>query len=176
MAKKTDYSKKIVKILSEKPAVLLNDIANHFTPEIGAKYAVTRSLKSLEESGSIEHISSDHNTYIRLTQAGKKKAMSFKLESDESLVSTTWDGYWRVILLDIPETRKNEREALRYLLKKAGFMCLKNSAWISPYPFEHMFGNIKKDLMLTTELMIFMTNTVDDVTEKELRSLFTDSR
>ncbi len=170
MSNRKDFSKKIIKILTQKPAVAVHEIVGN--GESKSKYAITRSIKGLEEAGLIEHISSGQNFYVRLTKEGKKKAMSIKLESEESLVSTTWDGYWRVILLDIPENRKSERESLRYLLKKAGFICLKNSAWISPYPFEHLFTNIKKDLGLTTELMILVTKHIDEVTEKELYKIF----
>lgn len=170
MSRKPEYSKKIIKILAEKPAMAVHDIIN--TGDNKAKYAITRSIKGLEEAGLIEHISSGQNFYARLTKEGKKKAVSIKLDSGDSLVSTTWDGFWRVILLDIPENRKAERESLRYLLKKAGFICLKNSAWISPYPFEHMFTNIKKDLGLTTELVIMVTNKIDEITEKELYKIF----
>ena len=153
MVKKLDFSKKILKILSERPAVSLpelNERVNPHTPTstslASGKYAITRSLKGLRESGLIESVSSGQNDYARLTREGKKKAHSLKLENDTTLLDPTWDGKWRIILLDIPESRKNERESLRYLLKKAGFVCLKNSAWISPYPFEHLFTNIKNDL------------------------------
>jgi DNA-binding transcriptional regulator PaaX len=66
--------------------------------------------------------------------------------------------------LDIPEERKGEREALRYLLKKADFTCIKNTVWISPFPYEHLFTNIKKDLGLGTELMIIVTDKLDEET------------
>ena len=73
--------------------------------------------------------------------------------------------------MNIPEERKNEREALRYLLKKAGFVCLKNSVWISMYPFEHLFFNIKKDLNLSTEFIIIVTDKIDNETEKRFFSI-----
>ena len=76
-----------------------------------------------------------------------------------------------MILLDLPEDRKSEREALRYLLKKAGFMCIKNSVWISMYPYENLFTNIKKDLGLTTEMMIVVTDKIDKETEEEFLKL-----
>ncbi|HZX74181.1 MAG TPA: hypothetical protein VFE57_07165 [Cyclobacteriaceae bacterium] len=166
MAKRQDFSKKIIKILSEKKALSVPEIVERITPENGTSYAITRSIKGLEESGLIEHLSSGQNYYARLTKDGKRKATSLKLEAQDTLINTTWDGYWRIILLDLPESRKNERESLRYLLKKAGFVCLKNSAWISPYPFEHMFAGIKKDLSLTTEMIIITTNNIDEETEK----------
>jgi DNA-binding transcriptional regulator PaaX len=174
MAKKQDFSKKIIKILSEKPAISVSDIIEKITPkDTPGKplYAIKRSLKGLEDSGLVEHIDSGRADYARLTKEGKKKAHSLKLESDTAVVNPNWDGFWRIIILDLPEERKSEREALRYLLKKAGFVAIKNSVWVSPHPFEHLFANIKKDLGLTTELMIIKTDSIDPETEKSFRSI-----
>jgi hypothetical protein len=188
-----DYSKKILKILAETKAIsvpeLTDKVSNsEYTPSAyshsplaggdsapktrnKARYAVNRTLRGLVESGLIESHFSGQNNYARLTRAGRKKATSLKLESDTSLLPN-WDGKWRIVLLDLPESRKSERESLRYLLKKAGFVCLKNSAWISPFPFEHLFMNIKKDLGLTTEIMIMVTDSLDPETEKVLFGMF----
>lgn len=166
MSSKKDFSKKILKILSEKPAISiteLNDLGNELP---STKYAITRSLKGLQEAGLIEHIASPQNSYARLTKEGRKKVNSLKLENENTLVNTSWDGFWRIIILDLPESRKNEREALRYLLKKANFVCIKNTVWISPHPYEYLFTNIKKDLNLSTELMIIVTNKIDEDTKK----------
>ena len=162
--KNKNYSSKIIKILSHKPATSVNEIHEGFEDE--NKYSVTRSLKGLEEAGLIENLPSAHNLYTRLTKEGKKKVYSLELENNTGLVPQTWDGFWRIILLDLPESRKSERESLRYLLKKANFVCLKNSAWISPYPYEHLFMNIKKDLGLTSEMIIFTTNNIDETSQK----------
>lgn len=186
MAQKEDYSKKILTILAQNRAVsvveLINQVSRPLRPTATspykgeesssrARYAINRSLKGLTESGLIESHFSGQNDYARLTPAGRKKATTLKLESDTSLLPH-WDGHWRMILLDLPESRKSERESLRYLLKKAGFACLKNSAWISPFPFEHLFMNIKKDLGLTTEIMIIVTEHLDPETEQVLFEMF----
>ena len=173
--KEHQYSKKILNILSEKIAIPLPELTEKLVGEKcpqNLKYAITRSLKGLREAGLVEQISSPQNEYARLTKEGKKKISSLKLDNKTTLVNTSWDGFWRIILLDLPEERKAERESLRYLLKKAGFMCLKNSAWISPYPYEHLFTNIKKDLGLTTEMMIIVTEFVDEETKKVLFETF----
>jgi len=162
MSSKKDYSGKIIKILGQKPAMSVNEIQEGFPDQ--NRYSVTRSLKGLKDAGLIENLSSAHNEYARLTKEGKKKMHSLVLENDSSLVPQTWDGFWRIILLDLPEDQKSERESLRYLLKKAGFVCLKNSAWISPLPYEHLFMNIKKDLNLTTEIMIIVADKLDEET------------
>ncbi len=164
MSSKKDYSGKIIKIIGKKPAVSVEQIHSDFPDH--NKYSVTRSLKGLRDAGLIEPLTSPHHEYARLTKEGKKKMHSLILESDTGLVPGTWDGYWRMIILDLPEERKSERESLRYLLKKANFVCIKNTVWISPYPYENIFMNIKKDLGFTTELMIIVTDKLDEETNR----------
>ncbi len=169
----SSYSKKILKKLGEKPVISVEEFKDE---DAKTSYALARALKNLVESGYAEiHKSQRENqtkNYVKLTPSGKTKLNTLSLESEDMLVPQTWDGFWRIILLDLPEDRKSERESLRYLLKKAGFVCLKNSAWISPYPYEHLFTNIKRDLGLTTEMMIIVTQFIDEETKKFLFEAF----
>ncbi len=169
MPKKSDFSKKIIQTLSGKQAVRAQDLKTGSGTE---KYAITRSLKNLTDTGLIEAFKGGQGEYLRLTKEGKKRAISQKLDNENALVSPSWDGKWRIILLDLPENRKQERESLRYLLKKAGFVCLKNSAWVSPFPFEFLFANIKKDFGLTTELIVIVSDDLDEETQKYLFQMF----
>ena len=153
----SSYSKKILKKLAERPAISIEDLKEK---DIKTTYAISRALKNLVEGKYAEIHNSERQEYVKITPRGKNKLNTMLLESEDALVPQTWDGFWRIILLDLPESRKSERESLRYLLKKANFVCLKNSAWISPYPFEHLFMNIKKDLGLTTEMMIIVTHNI----------------
>ena len=165
----SSYSKKILKKLAEKPAISVKDLKEN---DIKTTYAISRALKNLVESKYAEIHESGRQDYVKITPLGKNKLNTLLLENEGALVPQNWDGFWRIILLDLPENRKSERESLRYLLKKAGFVCLKNSAWISPYPFEHLFTNIKKDLGLTTEMMIIVTQFLDEETKKVLFETF----
>lgn len=174
MSNKNSFSKKILKLLAEKPAISVPEIVERVdikNAKKTSKTAISRSLKGLTESGLVEQSFSGQNQYARLTKEGKKKLNSLKLDNDNGLVSPSWDGKWRIVILDLPESRKDERESLRYLLKKAGFVCLKNSVWISPFPYEHLFTNIKKDFELTTELMVFVTDNIDTETKKAFLDL-----
>src|SRR3989344_1868873 len=165
-------SKKILKKLAEKPAVSVEELKDKYNKNAKTSYALARALKNLVEGGYAEIHKSERQNYAKITAQGKTRLNSLTLESEDALVPQTWDGFWRIILLDLPETRKSERESLRYLLKKAGFMCLKNSAWISPYPYEHLFMNIKKDLGLGAEMMIIVTQIIDEETKKILFEAF----
>ena len=156
MSSKSEYSNKILRILAEKPAVAVEEIKR--SKDKKTAYALSRSIKNLTENGFIEIIKSDNKNYLKLTKKGRNKFNCLKLEGGGTLVSNAWDGLWRIIILDLPENRKSEREALRYLLKKANFTCVKNTVWVSPYPYENLFMNIKKDMGLGTELMIIVTD------------------
>jgi DNA-binding transcriptional regulator PaaX len=169
LMQKPSFSKKILKLLAEKPAISVPELVERVSTQKASKVglgAISRSLKGLLDTGLIEQSFSGQNEYARLTKEGKKKVYSLSLGEDTTTVSPAWDGKWRIVLLDLPEARKDEREALRYLLKKAGFQCLKNSVWISPFPYEHLFTNIKKDFGLTTELMVFVTDNIDTETKQ----------
>jgi DNA-binding transcriptional regulator PaaX len=170
---KNNHSKKILRKLATKPAVAVEEITT-LDPlhKKEGKYAITRALKNLVEGGYAEIHKTERQNYAKITPEGKTRLNSLVLENEEALVPQTWDGFWRIILLDLPEARKSERESLRYLLKKAGFVCLKNSAWISPYPYEYLFTNIKRDLGLSTEMMIIVTQFIDEETKKVLFEAF----
>lgn len=169
MSNKPSFSKKILKILAQKPVISVPELAERVLGQKADKkplYAISRSIKGLEEAGFVDRAFSGQQEYARLTKDGKKKVHSLHLDHDTAVMNPSWDGKWRVVLLDLPESRKDERDGLRYLLKKAGFVCLKNSVWISPFPYEYLFANIKKDFGLTTELMLFVTDSIDEETEK----------
>jgi len=182
MNKKVNIQEKILRLLHGKKAIKRNTVHDMFSPsnplkgdqesENKQKYAINRSLKSLSENGLIEEIETNQSQFLRITPEGRQKLRNIKLSSSTSLIPTFWDGYWRIVMLDLPESRKSERNSLRYILKKAGFVMLKNSVWISPYPLEHLFMNIKKDMGLSSELIITVTQLVDPETESELMETF----
>lgn len=181
MQKKPKINKTVLKTLQKRAVLPIIELKNEVKEVIledfelssqKPEYAISRSIKNLVDSGMVEILKSDNQEYVRMTPEGKNRLHSITLEAEGALVSTTWDGMWRIILVDIPEDRKSEREAVRYLLKKAGFVCLKNSAWISPFPYEHLFTNIKRDLGFTTEMIIFVTDKVDEDTQESLFEMF----
>lgn len=175
MVNKPPIQKAIFKALSGKKALCLDVLIKEVEKSLPklkndqkkAYSAIVRSIKNLTSDGLLEKLESDLQPYYRLSGEGRKKLNSNSLDDNTTLTTNTWDGYWRIIILDLPENRKSEREALRYLLKKAGFLCIKNSVWISIHPYEHLFTNIKKDLNLTSEMMIIVTNQIDPLTEKQ---------
>ncbi len=45
-----------------------------------------------------------------------------------------WDGKWRMVLFDVPQSKASDRARLRRSLADRGFGYLQNSVWITPDP------------------------------------------
>jgi DNA-binding transcriptional regulator PaaX len=169
MSRKSTIQEEILGKLAGKKAVNRQNLTGEASKD---RYAINRSLKNLSEAGLVEEILTAQSSFLRLTPEGRQKLRNIKLSNPTSLVDTRWDGFWRMVILDLPESRKSERDSIRYILKKAGFLCMKNSVWVSPYPFEHLFLNIKNDLGLHEEIMIVVTQHIDPATEQSLKESF----
>lgn len=140
--------------------------------KIKPKYVIARTLKKMVDDDMITHHDAHHSSFLSITASGRQRLRNIKLSSQSHLIATTWDGYWRMIIVDIPESRKKDQDAIRYILKKAQFVQIKGSVWISPYPLEHMMINMKKDMGLDEEIIVLVTDKLDTATEELLIQKF----
>ncbi len=97
--------------------------------------ALSRAIKGLYENRMIDF--QEHKSgkiRITLLNDGKKKALEYDLENLALKKPKRWDGKWRMILFDIPNTKSKAREAIRYHLKRLGFYRYQKSIFVHPYP------------------------------------------
>jgi DNA-binding transcriptional regulator PaaX len=95
----------------------------HFVRAIS--YLKGRRLVSIAEK--------DGQQILTLSESGKKRLLQFDLDKITIKNPRKWDGYWRLVLFDIPEKQKIGREALRSKLKQLGFYQLQKSCFIHPF-------------------------------------------
>lgn len=95
--------------------------------------SVYSSLKRMQSQRLIEITEKDDQTAIRITEKGKKKFLSFNFETMIIPIPKKWDGKWRIIGFDIPEKKKQAREALRNKMRELGFITLQKSLFVLPY-------------------------------------------
>ncbi len=92
-----------------------------------------RAIDSLYKSHLVTQKTNRDNTVtFILTEDGKKRALSYNIETIE-VKKTKWDKKWRLVMFDIPEKKKKIREAMRYHLRKLGFIEYQRSVFILPY-------------------------------------------
>ncbi|MBU4479920.1 hypothetical protein KKG48_00550 [Patescibacteria group bacterium] len=98
------------------------------------KNELKRSIKSLYESNVIDcKENSDGTTTIFLSNSGKKKVITYSIDNLEIKKPKKWDGKWRFVLFDIPETQKRLRRVLGGHLKILGFFEFQKSVFAHPY-------------------------------------------
>ncbi len=89
---------------------------------------------SLSRRGFIRQAKSKEGTILTLTDRGKKKVINLSYQNLRPRNRDKWDGYWRVVIYDIPLKNKWSREGFRDKLKLMGFYPLQKSVFVSPYP------------------------------------------
>lgn len=97
--------------------------------------ALKRAIESLYKSKMIEmkyNKKKDAITIV-LTDKGKKKALTYELDKMQIKKPKAWDGKWRIVLFDIPEPNRKERDELRYCLRNLGFFEYQKSVFAHPY-------------------------------------------
>lgn len=100
------------------------------------KRKVKRILKRLHHSELISTKEVDGEVVLTLTRKGEQKILKFKIDELEIKKPKKWDKKWRLVIFDIPNTKKKAREIFRETLKRLGFLKLQKSVFLYPYPCE----------------------------------------
>ena len=104
-----------------------------FLGVVGAKnkYRAKRAIYNLKDKKLVNFY---ENGVIEITEKGKKKILQFDIEEMNIKPSARWDGYWRIVIFDIPEKFKKARNALSKKIKDLGLFPLQKSVFV--YPFD----------------------------------------
>ncbi len=80
---------------------------------------------------------SSNRERVVLTPLGRRRFQEYKFHNLEIKVQgRKWDKKWRMVLFDVPESRRRVRDALRQKLKQFGFLEFQKSVFVFPYPCE----------------------------------------
>lgn len=101
-------------------------------------------IKKLQKQKHVGFSQKDGKIIVTITKEGEKELLKYNLEKMKLKKPKRWDSWWRVIIFDIPESKKKAREALRNLLKKMDFYQLQKSVFIHPYECKKEINYIKE--------------------------------
>ncbi len=98
------------------------------------KRALHRAIKNLYQSKLINIEEKDDETIILiLSEKGEEKILKYKLAEMKIQQMKKWDQRWRMVVFDIPESKKKIRDALRFHLKNLKFFEFQKSIFIHPF-------------------------------------------
>lgn len=101
------------------------------------------TIYRMQKRGALQVSITEGKKFLALTRKGALEAL---LASAHAEHPKAWDHKWRLIIFDIPEAARHERNKLRALLLQHGFMKLQASVFISPFP-------------LAREAIVYLKNT-----------------
>ncbi|MDO8493097.1 MAG: hypothetical protein Q7S19_00930 [bacterium] len=139
------------------------------------KYHLNNYLKStigkLQKRGLIVFEQRGESKYIRLTEKGEKALAEYQIRNfniDKSKIE--WDGKWRVVIFDIKEYRRSERDLLRASLVNIGFVKVQNSVWVFPYDCEEFIFLLKTDFEFGKDVLFMVVEKLEN--DRWLRKSF----
>ncbi|OGZ75676.1 MAG: CRISPR-associated endonuclease Cas2 [Candidatus Staskawiczbacteria bacterium RIFCSPLOWO2_12_FULL_37_15] len=108
----------------------------------------------LKRKGYIKVKNLENKKAIILTKEGIDRAMkaSFKIEK----MAKRKDGKWIMIIFDIPQNHKKDRELLRSILINSGFKMFQQSVWITPYDVSEKIEKLLQMHSLDRYVKIFI--------------------
>ncbi|HXK35800.1 MAG TPA: hypothetical protein VJZ52_02040 [Candidatus Paceibacterota bacterium] len=130
-------------------------------------YKLLHALNGLERGGFIKK----HGTeQYQLTGKGIKRINVAKVWRF-SFSNFKKDGYWRVVIFDIPEEQSFKRNLLRQKLKEFNFRLLQKSVFVSPYVCEKEIRELCQYLNLENEVCVVIAKNLG-VFEKRFKTYF----
>lgn len=117
------------------------------------------TIYQLKRRGAVEFVEKDGRRYLKLTPKGELEVLLAKASVK---ILKVWDGKWRVLIFDIPEEAKLQRDQFRGLLKKNNFKKLQQSVYVSPYPFNREAIIYLKDTGLDKFIRVLKVEEMDN--------------
>ncbi|MCK5588700.1 MAG: CRISPR-associated endonuclease Cas2 [Candidatus Pacebacteria bacterium] len=117
---------------------------------------IQRAIHKIHENGLITQ---KGNKYY-LTSKGFVILNNYKIKTLKISVSKKWDGYFRIVMFDIPEDKKYARDSLNKKLQDLGFLTLQKSVFIYPHNCQKEFEQIGDFFDVNENIVFIKTKTL----------------
>ena len=134
------------------------------------KESFIRSKDYLRRHGLIRVTRVEGQYAVSLTKKGLTRAVVQSFKEMTLAKTARWDGWWRVIIFDIPERDKWAREGFREKLKVLGLFQLQKSVFVTPYPCEEEVSFLVSVFSIASFVRLLKTK--DLSADEELCSYF----
>lgn len=95
---------------------------------------VRHSLYGMRKRNIVHLKKTPKGLSIILTPKGKRELLKLSLRDLTVEKINPWDGLWRIVMFDIPESLRSSRDLIRIHLKRLGFIQVHKSVFINPFP------------------------------------------
>ncbi|OGG05046.1 hypothetical protein A2Z33_07230 [Candidatus Gottesmanbacteria bacterium RBG_16_52_11] len=120
-----------------------------------------QTLRRLEKQKLIERVRQDGREVLKISATGRTKVLYNALES-LGLTSKKWDGFWRIVMYDIENSRKKEQYLIRRLFRKLGMYPLQKSVYLFPFQCFDEIEYIRSLYGLTGKVIYIVAKTIEN--------------
>src|SRR3989344_1786587 len=99
---------------------------------------------------------------LRLTPKGQGLYLRLQLKHASIVQPRRWDGRWRVLIFDVPEYRKTQRDLIRRTLLSIGFVRLQDSVWLYPYDCEDFIVLLKANVHIGKDVRYMIVDSLEN--------------
>lgn len=100
---------------------------------------------------------------LEITEAGRRQlAIKDAAAAQPARTKRRWDGQYRLVMFDIPQTRRRTRDRLRVMMSAFGFLRLQDSVWISPYDCEEVIALAKAELRIGKDVIYAVVREIEN--------------
>jgi DNA-binding transcriptional regulator PaaX len=124
-----------------------------------------RSITCLKRRRLVSVAEKDGQQILTLSENGKKRVLQFELDKLVIKRPRKWDGYWRLVLFDIPEKQRLGREALRRKLRQLGFYQLQKSCFIHPFDCKSEITFVSEIFEVAPYVNFILVNDLEGATQ-----------
>ena len=105
-------------------------------------------------TGSYEH-------GLAITKSGHKRVSKMEFDNLKIPKPNKWDKKWRLVIFDIPESRRQGRVALTSKLRSMGVQPLQQSVWIYPHPCRDQIIKVCEEFDISRWVTYLETEHID---------------
>lgn len=143
-------------------------------PTTPRPYHIRKTVRRLQQNRYIQTTRRNGHHLFALTTKGKDFLVqsSITIEIPHKIL---WDGTWRVVIFDIPETKGWCRRVFQAALRQAGFYPLQRSVFVIPYPCAKEIHTAICALHFIHEVILIETKSLG-IADRRVRDFFGFSR
>lgn len=121
-----------------------------------------QALRRLQKQKVVEIVEENGETVVKLTKKGKLKALRYKFEEMRLKKPSKWDGWWQLVIYDIPTKKCRAQELFRHMLKNLKFLRLQKSVYLTPFPCEEEIEFLREYFGIGEYVIILKVKTLEE--------------
>lgn len=121
-------------------------------------------MKRLQRQGLIDLYLKDNVGMVELTGKGQEKLKIILAQDYKYITPKNWDKKWRIVIFDIPDTKKKNRELFRNKLKEIGFLKIQESVYVYPFDSKETIDYFKYLLNIGPFVQYIVAETIESQT------------